>query len=222
MVLVSKEQDLYGRTVMPPSRDPGNGPLTPLHIAARDGDIESLQQLLESTVAEAKVGIDCLAKFGWTPMMFAARHGHSEIVKLLLARGANVAAADHHRSTALHRAAHQNSVKTIEALVHAGADMEQVDRMGQTALHVAASNGCMAAAKCLVRLSASTMAKDGPLCDGMLPHQVADMWGETEVAEFLRKSMEQFQVDIKRASMSTDKAAKQWLEQVQLTLQAKH
>ena len=92
----------------------------------------------------------------------------------------------------------------------------------QQCADVAASNGCLAAAKCLVRLSASTMAKDGPLCDGMLPYQVAEMWGEIKVAEFLRKSMEQFQVDIKRASMSTDKAAKQWLEQVQLTLQAKH
>ena len=65
----------------------------------------------------------------------------------------------------------------------------QVDTMGRTPLHVAAGNGCMRAAKCLVRHGASPAARDGPLTDGMLPQEVATMWGEEELAEYLSTAL---------------------------------
>ena len=119
---VQSPRDTYGRTVMPPKKDPGNGPLQPLHVAATAGDVERLKKLL----AESKAGIEELAKFGWTPLIFAARNGHAEAVKELILAGADVSTQDHHGSTALHRAAFHGSVRVIEPLIDAGASLETV------------------------------------------------------------------------------------------------
>lgn len=121
--------------------------------------------------------------------------------------GASLSVADHHGSTALHRAAHGGNVRVVEALCAAGAPLEAADRMGQTPLHVAASNGCFAAVRCLVRRGASPKARDGPLPGasggGRLPEEVAEMWGETDIAAYLSKGrVEGFQ-DTRRSSLST-------------------
>ena len=66
-----KEKDTYGRTVMPSPRDPGNGPLQPMHLAASSGDVEKLKALLQSE--DASTAIEGQAKFGWSPLIAAAR-----------------------------------------------------------------------------------------------------------------------------------------------------
>ena len=202
-------QDYYGRTIPKPAKDPGTGSMQPLHLAARDGDTAKLAELLEALGSgdEAKQELERLAKSGWPPLIFAARHGHAEAIRLLTAAGASLTVVDSNGSTALHRAAHGNSPSAIEALIDAGAPLESIDRYGQTALHVAGANGSLRAAKCLVARGASPSARDGPLTDGMLPSEVASMFRETETADYLKAALAQHQLDIKRASMSSKKEA---------------
>ena len=63
-------------------------------------------------------------------IIFAARFGHAEAVQLLAGAGVDLAAADHHGSTALHRAAYQGSVSTIEAVYAAGQKPKAVHSSG--------------------------------------------------------------------------------------------
>lgn len=209
--------DTYGRTVQKPVKDPGTGSMQPLHVAARDGDIAKLTELLEALGSgdEGNLELDRLAKCGWSPLIFAARRGHGEAVRLLTAAGASLTVVDSNGSSALHRAAHGNSPSAIEALIDAGAPLESIDRYGQTALHVAGANGSLRAAKCLVARGASPSARDGPLTDGMLPSEVAEMFRETETADYLKAALAQHQLDIKRASMSSKKEAQEWLKMMQ-------
>ena len=64
---VTRKRDLYGRTEMPPRKDPGNGPLQPLHQAASSGNVEKLKALLDenpsSSSMEAPTGLTC-----WLPV----------------------------------------------------------------------------------------------------------------------------------------------------------
>lgn len=203
------ELKAIGRTVMPPPADPGTGPLSALHVACRDGDAEQVQQLLKEE--DASKVLEKFAKFGWTPLMFAARNGHAAICTELVFAGARLDARDHSGACALHLAALKGSVKTIEALLDLGSSIDPTNKMGQTPLHVAAMNGCLPAAKCLLKRGCSPKSKDGPLCDGMLPEEVALSFHEYEMADFLKKTLRQFYVDVQRASVSSDPKAKAWL-----------
>ena len=74
-----------------------------------------------------KQGVDVngtVLRHGETPLMFAARTGRPEAVKLLLEAGAKVDAKDTMRqTTALMWAAEQGHAEVIELLVAAGADV---------------------------------------------------------------------------------------------------
>ena len=71
--------------------------------------------------------------------MWAAAEGHSDVVQLLIARGADVKAASKSGFTALVFAAIKNDAEIRRALLAAGADPNYALRDGITALNVAAS-----------------------------------------------------------------------------------
>ena len=60
--------------------------------------------------------------------------GHTEFVRLLLSKGADVAHADKDVNTALHYAAGNGQSGTCEALVTAGAPVNATNRAGETPL----------------------------------------------------------------------------------------
>ena len=62
------------------------------------------------------------------PLLSAAEHGNAPAVALLLALGADVAAADHQGITPLHRAVQSGSLEAIEHLLAAGADVDVCER----------------------------------------------------------------------------------------------
>lgn len=98
---------------------------------------------------------------GDTALHLAAAGYRVEIVKLLLAAGADPnSARNHRRSSPLHYAADgyvngpawdaENQVKTIRCLLNAGANINIQDKNGAAPLHRAVRTRCAAAAKCLL------------------------------------------------------------------------
>jgi hypothetical protein len=98
---------------------------------------------------------------GDTALHLAAAGYRVEIVRRLLAAGADPnAATNHRRSTPLHYAADgyvsgpvwdpKMQVETIRCLLDAGADIGAQDKNGATALHRAVRTRCAAAVKCLL------------------------------------------------------------------------
>jgi hypothetical protein len=66
-----------------------------IHVAAQDGDSEALLRCLS-----AGLSIDARNKRQHTPLMFAAEHGHVDLVRLLLSEGADVDLTNAKRMTA--------------------------------------------------------------------------------------------------------------------------
>lgn len=176
--------DRFGKTDLGKPKEPGSGPPGPLHLAAAAAG-EAAETRLRELLAAAEEAMEAKAKFGWTPLHFAARACNAAAARQLVDAGADVNARDNLGSTPLHRAACHGSAEVVELLVDAGAELEARDKQGQTALHVAAGNGRGAAVSVLIKRGASQTAGDGPLHDGDTPHDVALQAGETEVAEYL-------------------------------------
>jgi ankyrin repeat protein len=75
--------------------------------------------------------------------MMAARYGSTEVVNLLLAKGASVEAKDNKGSTALMMAAISdiNPAPVVKLLLKKGANAEAQDNNGDTALKLATTAG---------------------------------------------------------------------------------
>jgi uncharacterized protein len=123
---------------------------TPLLLAAKDGDVESVKLLLKY---HALVNLPNSA--GITPLMAAAGVGQSfnptrgrdktdaqavACVKVLYAAGGSVATVGDGGLTALHGAAKQGWVQTIAELVADGAPLQPTDRFGLRPIDYARGN----------------------------------------------------------------------------------
>ena len=72
---------------------------------------------------------------GYTPLIYAAREGHADVVELLLRLGADAnATTKSGGACALHRAAYMGHLQVVSLLLAAGAEPMQQDADGQTAL----------------------------------------------------------------------------------------
>ena len=92
-----------------------------LHQAALDGDLDEIRRLLQGDHLKL---INVFNELSLTPLMCAAMNGHVEVVKLLIAAGADVNAHDARRigNTALNEVAGDGAFEMIEVLLEAGAD----------------------------------------------------------------------------------------------------
>jgi ankyrin repeat protein len=94
-----------------------------------------------------------------------------QLLRLLIARGADVNAADEQGWTPLMLSVRTGKLAAVEALLEAGADPLACSLTGATALHLAAVNGKTEVCKCLVRRApAALQVLDG---EGKTPAQVA-------------------------------------------------
>ncbi len=76
-----------------------------------------------------------------TPLHLAARHGHAEVVKVLLEEGAKLAALDESGRTPLHVASHYSHTTVLSLLLDAHADCNVLDDYKDTALDIACEYG---------------------------------------------------------------------------------
>ncbi|WP_146444786.1 ankyrin repeat domain-containing protein [Botrimarina colliarenosi] len=131
--------------------------VTAIREAARWGEIEILQDLLDRGVP-----VDSCGEDGVTPLILAASGGNSRIVKMLLERGADVHVITHRdRATPLHALLgwpHQERVYLAIArvLIAAGVDVSARENDGMTALDWAKERRCLQ----LINLLESALTKD--------------------------------------------------------------
>ena len=180
--------------------------ITPLHLAAANGNVATLRLLLEK-----RANANAAAASGVTPLMEASRSGSVDAVRLLLAHGANVNARESARGqTALMWAVsrqHHDIVKVLlenkadanirsesravqvmldrgprRAVKTSAQDARQIPAGGSTALILAAQTGSAESARLL--LAAGANANDAG-ADGKSALVMAAFSGNTAVATLL-------------------------------------
>jgi serine/threonine-protein phosphatase 6 regulatory ankyrin repeat subunit B len=78
---------------------------------------------------------------GSRALVFAATHGHTEVVQLLLAKGANVNAKDETGYTALINASAYGHKEVVQLMLGKGADVNAKANNGTSALSIASQHG---------------------------------------------------------------------------------
>mmetsp|Transcript_4926 Transcript_4926/g.10060 ORF Transcript_4926/g.10060 Transcript_4926/m.10060 type:complete len:213 (-) Transcript_4926:293-931(-) len=120
--------------------DPCSGALGELLQACEDGHADKVPELLEK-LQEAGVSVDHRGRDGDSALHSACLYGHTEIVDLLLAAGADAKLADGNGGTPLHDAAAGGFDTIVQRLlaVHAEGGIHNLaDKDGDTPLHNAA------------------------------------------------------------------------------------
>jgi ankyrin repeat protein len=119
---------------------------TPLCIAAKQRQYDAAQLLLQQATPDVnKADIS-----GYTPIMYAAKFGEVQLVKLLLQAGADPNIATKNGDTPLTQAVANEHIQVIELLVAAGSNINVVNRKRRSPLWLAADKGNLAAVKLLL------------------------------------------------------------------------
>ena len=137
---------------------------TPLIIAARNGNLDSVKILLRYN---ADIEARGTLKFtndevidGCTPLWAAAATGHLDVVELLIERNAEVDGRTLKGSTPLRAVAYGGRLDIVSCLVEHGADVNARDYFGSTPLMITCYNGHMNVATYLVENGANIHLQD--------------------------------------------------------------
>jgi uncharacterized protein len=128
--------------------------LVPILTAARSGDHETAMALVRES------DVNAVEADGTSALHWAAHFGDAELVRALLAAGADAAAANRYGMTPLQLAAGEGDPAVIEALLTAGADANAVLPEGETVLMTAARTGSADALRALLARGADVEARD--------------------------------------------------------------
>jgi ankyrin repeat protein len=105
----------------------GMPPVHSLYRAVNNRELDLVRRILDFNPALVNARHDGKPSDharGYTPLIYAVRHGAAEpLMKLLLERGADVSVRDASGATALHGAAHNGRVKAAQLLIDHGADV---------------------------------------------------------------------------------------------------
>lgn len=130
---------------------------SPVADAARNGDVETVRELLREGA-----DVNAAQGDGMSALHWAAERGDIELMEVLLYAGAEVEAATrigHYRP--LHIASRNGNVEAVDRLIRAGADLSAVtDPSGSTALHLAALSGSDEVIRTLVAAGADLDARE--------------------------------------------------------------
>lgn len=128
-----------------------------VHEAASSGDLSALRAFL----ARDSSAVGQRDEAENTPLHYAARAGHADAVRLLLASGAAVDAANYEGETALHWAVLRNRDEVVAVLLDGGAGTEARESYGRTPLLlVARETGDLEMARRLLDAGADVNGRD--------------------------------------------------------------
>lgn len=128
--------------------------MSALMIASATGNVANVNALLA-----AGAEVNAASPFG-TPVLFATQTGQSEVVRILLEKGATVAATRPDRTSALMLAARAGDPALVRLLLDRKAELNGTDIHGSTALSYAARAGKTEAARVLLAAGAKPDAAD--------------------------------------------------------------
>ena len=123
---------------------------------------------------------------GHTDLMYAALEGHTERVKALLRKGADVNAQDIEGRTALMFAVVNLHYETVQALLEHGADVNARAHDGGTALTLAATGGDARIVRALLDRGAEVEAESARPDTNAL--KLAVKYGHDEIVRLLKKA----------------------------------
>jgi ankyrin repeat protein len=102
--------------------------------ACRAGQLEMVQCLVE----EYGVAVDPANYLGVMPLAFAAMNGHSDVLRYLVKRGANINNVDVYGDTPLHSAVREHDLDLVRCMVkELGANLELENVSGQSPFFIA-------------------------------------------------------------------------------------
>ena len=101
-----------------------------IHAAARDGDVTQVAADLAQNPGDLNLPDDA----GLTPLHLASASCHTNVVMLLLDRGAKVDAMEKDGATPLHFAAQEGCTDAVKLLLDRGANANARDKQGRTPL----------------------------------------------------------------------------------------
>jgi ankyrin repeat protein len=133
-----------------------------LQAAARHGHKSIVEQLIRAG-ANVNAGVD---RRGYSTIglhgnaLLAGVLNGSEMVELLLSKGARIDGVDDQRRNALHIAAAQGNCDLIDFLLSHGVDVSHCDLQGRSILHHAASSGSVKVVQHLLALRVRTNISD--------------------------------------------------------------
>lgn len=156
-------------------------PTITIHEAAASGHEEVLQGLLMQNPDL----LEAVSDHGFTPLGMATHFGHEDMVRNLLARGAdpNVPSQNGYSVYPIHTAVSSNFDGITKMLIEAGALVNVVQTSRMTPLHMAAQNGNIDIIILLLEQGASIEAQTDL---GQTPSELASERGYTEIAEILK------------------------------------
>jgi len=136
---------------------------TPLVLSCRNGHRDVVEYLVERCNADVEqpgsVTFDGETIEGAPPLWCAAAAGHTQIVKLLVEKGASVNSVTKTNSTPLRAACFDGHYEIVKYLVEHGADIEVANRHGHTCLMIACYKGHLKIAKYLIDAKADVNRK---------------------------------------------------------------
>ncbi|XP_041794812.1 ankyrin repeat domain-containing protein 27 isoform X2 [Chelmon rostratus] len=122
---------------------------------------------------------------GYTPLHVAAICGQSQLIDLLVVKGAPVNATDYHTLTPLHLACQRGYQGVTLLLLHYKANTDAQDNNGNTALHLACMYGHEDCVKALVYYDVQTCRLDLQNDKGDTALHMAARWGYEGIIQVL-------------------------------------
>ena len=147
---------------------------------AKKGDIEAVKLFLDEGM-----DVNAVNQRGQTALIRAAGYQRTDVVTLLLEKGADVEfIGERHARTALMEAAGAGNCVIIKQLAQKGADINAKDYESNTPLHFACMYGHVEAVRLLIELGAKPDVQASGL--GRTPMKIAETNGHLEIVQMLK------------------------------------
>ncbi|XP_046579347.1 putative ankyrin repeat protein RF_0381 [Haliotis rubra] len=109
-----------------------------LHVACEGGNVDIVKYFLTRYSEDINKG----GEFGWTPAMYAARHGHREVLHLLESEGADLTKENDDHDNIFYFAILSEDPEIVKYIVkHNTVDINRENDEGMTPVMIAADNG---------------------------------------------------------------------------------